>query len=248
MRWAGLLFVAGLLVLASASWFDRTEQVVVDLGSVTSVSVTNDAGPIRIRPASDGVEAGIGAANAVTVVRFDSWLFRGPTTEIVDTSRSGAAVSVECATRLPCRSSVEVYVPDGIDLTVTTDVGLVEVDAFDGRLTIDGSDRGVAVGPVSGSVVIDSPGPVTGFDLRLDELDLRSGLGPVDLVFVTPPDRLGIAGGSGRIDVEVPTNRFVVDVTSESDDVVLDVRVDERSLRSIVIESVGPVSVVAVDR
>jgi hypothetical protein len=60
--------------------------------------------------------------------------------------------------------------------------GFVDVDQFDGKLTVFSSKGGVALGPLSGSVRVVSNGPVTGAGLETDLLDVSSSE-DVDLWF-----------------------------------------------------------------
>ncbi len=229
------------LAFGASGWFDRSAEETVDLGPVRRLVVVNDAGPIRIRANTDDDPAGV-----ATLVHFDSWLVKRPLVEIDVGSFEGQAAAVArvtCQTRFPCRSSVELAVPNGIEIVVVSTQGVVEVGRFDGSLTVYAAGRGAVLGPLKGTVRVVSDGPVQGFNLRVEKISVSVAAGEVDLSFASPPDELDVVAAAEPVSILVPTNRFQLDVSTTSEEVLLDIRTSERSDRTIVVESEGPVSV-----
>ncbi len=157
------------LLLAMFGRFDRSEQETIELGTPSRIIVINNAGPVSIRQ---------GPVSKVT--HRDSWAFSQPMFEI-EVIESDILIRVMCNGRMPCRSSISLEVTGAPDLLVMAD-GFVDVDQFDGKLTVFSSKGGVALGPLSGSVRVVSNGPVTGAGLQTDLLDVSSS-NDVDLWF-----------------------------------------------------------------
>ncbi len=158
-----------VVLLALLGRFNRSQQETIELGTPSRIIVINNAGPITIRQ---------GPVSKVT--HRDSWAFGQPTFEI-EVDESDILIRVMCTSRTPCRSSVSLEVTGAPDLLVMAD-GFVDVDQFDGKLTVFSSKGGVALGPLSGSVRVVSNGPVTGAGLETDLLDVSSSE-DVDLWF-----------------------------------------------------------------
>lgn len=161
--------VLGVLLLAMFGRFDRSEQETIELGTPSRIIVINNAGPVSIRQ---------GPVSKVT--HRDSWAFGQPTFEI-EVRESDILIRVLCNGPMPCRSSISLEVTGSPDLLIMAE-GFVDVDQFDGKLTVFSSKGGVALGPISGSVRVVSNGPVTGAGLMTNLLDVSSS-SDVDLWF-----------------------------------------------------------------
>lgn len=237
----GVPVVVIVLMTAALAWFDRSEVYEIDIGPASRILLVNDAGPIRIRSTPDGsMNAGL--------TRYDSWLLDRPRLEVeTDTTSTSneVAVRITCQRTFGCRSSTELSVPAGIELVVVATAGMVEVDRFDGALTVYASDDGLVLGPVGGSLRIVSAGPVRGNDLVTEEIDLLVADDRVELGFVTAPSAISIEAGVEPVVVALPTDEpYRIDVDTGAGAQRVDVVSDPDAERVVVIRSLGPVSVV----
>ena len=167
----GLAIGVGVVVVTVfvTAWLASTERSAYGFDSVDSVLIVNDGGAVRIRSldsvdaalaadldrtGADGRTGDTGVAGAGVIVQTsDSWLLRTPTFESLQ--RDGQlVVRATCNTRLPCRTTLDVYVPAGIELTVVAASDIVQVDAFDGALLLFAGDEGVVLGSITGSVSV----------------------------------------------------------------------------------------------
>ncbi len=130
---------------------------------------------------------------------------------------------------------VEVAVADGV----------VDVLSFDGDLTVrTTSSDGVILGPVRGSLSIDSSsGPVIGRHLRASELTVEAQDGAVDLMFARAPMALVVTGDDESIRVLVPDLLYRLEIATSSAEVEIDVDRAAGAPRDITISSTGPVTV-----
>lgn len=246
-RWPWFFIVPLVLValaVGMTAWFDRSAVGEDELGAPTRLLVVNDAGPVRVRSALIGSETEDVPPNSVTIRRHDSWLLERPELEIQPqvTPESTAVARVSCSTRFPCRSVVEVFVPDGIDLVVVSTEGLAEVDRFDGSITVYSSGGGAMLGPLRGSARIVSDGPVQGFDLALTDVNVLAADADVDLEFAESPMGLTVEAGIGDVDLVVPRGRFQVEVAPESSAILVEIPTNLVSERVIVIQTEGAVT------
>ena len=251
-----LLIVLGavLLVVAASSWLARSSRSTTSFDAAGTVLIVNDAGPVRVRSLAalgvdvDGVEdasddsgAAAIAARSVVVRSADSWLLRRPVVESLFQD-GGLVVRVTCPGRFPCRSSLEVFVDDGVELTVVAASDMVEVDAFDGALLVVSGDEGVVLGSVSGSVSVVSDGPVRGWTLGPSELTIDVVDDIVDIAYLDAPTVLAVNGGEGKISIEVPGDvDYAVDIEAPTQDVLVDI--DDLSEQRVSVRSNGSVVV-----
>ena len=228
---AGAVGVVVLAILASG-WLTSSARPVEAFGSVRSILVVSDAGPVRVRSLPLVDEATLGEltevlpgvgdepatidTSGVLVRSTQSWLLRRPVTETLE--RDGElVVRVTCQTRLPCRASVEIFVPVGVQLTVVAADSMVEVDSFDGALQVFAGEKGVELGSVTGSAGVVSDGPVRGSTLGPAEMTIQVVDGPVQLTYLDVPDLVAVTAVDAAVDIELPAStEYVVDVPSEN--------------------------------
>lgn len=230
-RWLLAVVVVVALAFGATGWFDRSRSEQLGLEAAGGVVIVNDAGPvtIRSRPA-DG--------SGVVVTHHDSWLWSGPVIE-AQVESDTAVVRVRCRSWTPCRSSVEVSVPDGRSVSVTSLEG-VDVGRFEGALEIFAGDDGVVAGPVLGSLRVLTTGPILANALEATDVDLFSSAG-ITLGFERSPDRLSIVGSTEPITVDLPNQRFRVEIDSP-EPAVVELRTSETSDRRISVRSDGPIT------
>ncbi len=248
-----------LLVLLAAfvafsSLADRSRVGSLDLVSetgsvITRLTVVNDAGPVRIsrfeRQSLDDPlfdENGV-ISDGPQVLHVDSFLVSGPSVES-DVDGSEMVVRVRCETRMPCRSRIEVVVPDGIAVLVVAPNGPVQVDGFVGELSIFSGDGGVVLGPVDGSARVVTQGDVIGSGLDADDIEVASIAGVVDLEFATLPTALTVRGSEEEVLIELPVRRIQIDAQTSAGEPLIDARTTDRGDRKVVVRSDGPISVV----
>lgn len=221
--WILPALVLGSLI-AFLGWFDRSAAESVELGTPSRIIVVSDAGPVRL---STGPTS--------TVTHRDSWVVSQPKFEI---SIDGAAVLIRvvCDTKMPCRSSIDLQVTGTPDVLIVAE-GFVDVDRFEGKLSILSSKDGVALGPISGSVRVVSTESVVGYGLRTDLLDISAN----NDVYLSFGDRY------------VPHRIQVLDTDgdvrpTEDDDVTIGVQSDGEADRSIAIRAGGEVSLLSFEQ
>lgn len=248
-----LLALVGLLVLTvfASVWLGSSSRSVETFDPVGAVFVVSDAGSVRIRSWSaveDSVRAELADTvedrideGGVVVRASDSWLVRRPDFESL---RQGSELVVRsrCDTRFPCRSTLEVFVPDGIELTVVAASDMVQVDSFDGRLLVFAGDEGVVLGSVAGSASVVSRGPVRGSTLGPRELTVDAVDDPVQLTYLDVPDVVAVTAGAGSVTIELPsTAAYAMDIRAV--DASISVDADGDSGRLVSIETEGRVVV-----
>lgn len=205
-----LLCVAFLV----GGWLDRRETTAVELPAAEQILVISDAGPVVVSDADE-----------LSVVRRDSWLVRRPQWDTAQ-SDDGLVLRATCGRFWPCRSALEVGLPDGMAAVIVATGGSVHINGVDGDVTVHAPiDSGaVTLGSLSGSFRVVAEGvPVEGFALGLSELEVRTSTSDVDLEFVTPPDRVRVdaADHSARLllpegiyELLVGTDEFTTDLES----------------------------------
>ena len=245
VRWRrrGIAALGFLLILVlGTTWLGSSRTTVHGVGASQELLVVNDAGPVRVRSlaAYDGDEVDI-ESGGVIVRSSESWLLQGPKVELL-TEGGSSAFRITCPNRLPCRASVEVFVPGGIALSVVAANDIVQVDSFSGAMSIFAGDGGVVLGTVSGSVSIASDGPVRGTSLGPSELTVDVVDDDVLLTYVDAPSVLAIMGGDGDVLVELPPNEdYAVDV--QAGEIELGIESDPTADRLVSVRSTGAVSV-----
>lgn len=254
-----LLIGAGLILVTvlATSWLASSAREVEALGPAASVLVISDAGPVRVRSLASGDEAvaadlaaALADSNDSAVVELGSeiivrstgsWLLRRPVVESL--TRDGElVVRSTCPSVLPCRNSLEVFVPAGVELTVVAGSDHVQVDSFDGALLVLAGDEGVSLGSVSGSVSVVSDGPVEGATLGPTELTIEVVDDPVRLTYLDVPGLLAVTATDAPVTIELPAEMsYAIDV--EADDVTIAVDADDLAEARVSIRSGGPVVV-----
>ena len=234
----------GLIVLLvfGSTWFASDRTGIHHVGVGAEVLIVNDAGPVRVRSLDsyDGEQAG--QMSGGTIVRTsESWLLRGPKIEQL-TEGDSAAFRITCPNRLPCRASVEVFVPSGVALSVVAADDLVQVDAFDGAMSIFAGDGGVVLGTVTGSVSITSDGPVTGTSLGPAQLTVDVVDDDVSLTYLDPPAVLAVQGGEGAVTIDLPpVADYAID--AEGAETVIGIESELTADRLVSVRSAGAVSI-----
>jgi len=236
--------VVGLIVLLvfGTTWLASERSGVHDLGVSAEVLIVSDAGPVRVRSLEsfDGVVEGM-TDGGVVVRSTESWLLRGPKVEQL-TDGAGAAFRITCPNRLPCRASIEVFVPSGVALSIVAADDLVQVDAFDGAMSIFAGDGGVVLGTVTGSVSITSTGPVIGTSLGPAQLTVDVVDNDVLLTYLDAPTVLAVLGGEGDVTIELPPDEdYAIDV--EGAEIVVGIESELTAERLVSVRSGGSVSI-----
>lgn len=255
-----LAAIVGLVVLTvlATGWLSSTARPVETFGAVDSVLLVSDAGPVRVRSMAeidesvraeltaevaeeaDGELAATGGVAGVVVRSNESWLVSRPRLEALE--RDGElVVRVDCPGRFPCRSSVEVFVPDGVALTVVAARDMVEVDSFDGALQVFAGNDGVALGSVTGSASVVSEGPVRGSTLGPAELTIQAVDDPVQLTYLDVPEIVAVMGQDAAVTIGLPASvDYAVEVP---DDATVGVDADSLAERRVLVQSDGRVVV-----
>ncbi len=244
-----LLTLIALLVLGT-TWFASSRQTVETFADADRILLINDAGPVRVRSVAsfDGVpdEGALdeAAVSAGVIVRLSqSWLVRGPLLES-EADGDSLVVRATCQTRFPCRAALEIFVPAGVQLSVVAAGDMVEIDTFDGALSVFAGEGGVALGSVVGSVSIVSDGPVIGGTLGPAELTIEVVDDIVDLSFIDPPMLLSVSAGTRDVRIDLPAAEdYLIDATAP--ELEIGVESNESSERLISVRSDGSVSISA---
>lgn len=171
--WILPVLVLGSLVVLFG-WFDQSKTETVELGTPSRIVIINTAGPVRIYQGETS-----------TIQRRDSWVLSEPTFDVA-IDGGDVLIRVVCNGWTPCRSSIDLQITGAPDVLVVAE-GFVDVESFDGKLTIFSSKDGVALGPVGGSVRVVSTSDVVGYGLRTELLDV-SAVDDVDLTFGNSDD------------------------------------------------------------
>lgn len=200
------LFV-GLLVsvFLVGGWLDRSAEERLGLIDTERLVVISDAGPVVVR-----------AAEIMTLTHQDSWLITEPTLEIVE-GTTETVVRSRCDSSFPCRSTLTVTVPPGVELVVVASNDGAHVETFDGLVTVFSSDEDglVTLGPIAGTArVVATGGRVEGYGLELDELDVEVVDARVRLQFKEAPRGLRVAGGRGSTRVSLPEGDYEIGVST----------------------------------
>lgn len=243
-RGVALVAVVALCVLGS-TWLASSRTGVYDVGATGELLIVNDAGPVRVRSldAYDGAPEDL-AAGGVLVRSAESWLLRGPKIEQL-TEGDASAFRITCPSRLPCRASIEVFVPHGVDLSIVAANDVVQIDSFDGAMSVFAGEGGVTLGSVTGSVSIVSEGPVQGTSLGPSELTVDVVDADVSLTYLEAPTILAVVSGDGDVVIELPMNESYA-LAVEAGESVLGLVSDPSSDRLVSIRSAGSVSIESV--
>lgn len=158
-------------------------------------------------------------------------------------------VTVRCPTDAPadaCRVDYDLVLPDGIDLTVSTGSGVVDVYGLGGDaiVTVGAGDARVrdVVGAVSvvssvGDVVVSGTsgrlqvvadnGNVWATGLRANTVNVMATQGAIDVTCVQLTDSLDAVSQTGSISIELPDQAYDVDVYSEEGETNIGVETSE---------------------
>ncbi len=229
-RWAlgALVFVALVVGLA-----DRSATTVIELGTPQRLIVVNGAGPMEVR-----------AGDVARVEHRDSWIISRP---VVEQAVVGAdvVVRVSCPGRGPCRSSVIVDAPAGVELVVVSS-GVMSVTSFDGSLAILAPSGDVALGPIRGSARVVANDNVTGTAIAATEFDVSTVDGELMLDFAEAPLRTLIVGSTRQIVAAFPDDRtYDVTIEAAGGDAIVDVPEPsgDEEPAIVVARTAGPVTI-----
>ena len=245
-RWRRRMIVVLALAasfVVGSTWFASSTEAVETFPDADRILLINDAGPVRVRSVSsfDGVLDEPVSVAGIIVRASQSWLVRGPRVESV-TEGDSLVVRVTCPSRFPCRAALEIFVPSGVQLSVVAARHMVQVDTFDGALSIFAGEEGVVLGSVAGSVSIVSDGPVSGATLGPAELTIEVVDAPVELTFIDPPMLLSVTAGTRDVFIALPTEEeYLVDATAPSLAIAVDS--NELSERLVSVRAEGSVSI-----
>lgn len=223
-----------------SGWFDQSIEQTLEVDAPTRLVIVSDAGPVGV----SSIEAGQAAA----ITRRDSWLFSEPRFETVE-SVGETVVRVTCPGRFPCRSALHAEVPVGTEVIVVATTGVVDVQSHTGSLTVYSSaSDGVVLGPVGGSArIVSRGGPISGFHLALDDLDVEADQSPVRISFSASPMSVRVSGSEELVQIAVPQRFYRVDIETGSASVEVGVHQSINSDRGIEVVANGPVQVVVSD-
>lgn len=224
-----------VLFWACTAWLDRSQTRTVELSPSSPHRLVSDIGPIQV---SHG--------QFPSLEYRASWLLRGPTESVLDAAGpgDGPGVGLACNTVTPCRASSKLNLPADTDLRIFADDNDVSIDRFDGDLKIEVSGDGeVFLGPISGRAVISTAGGgVFGYGLTVDELEIETTTGEIELRFATRPERLTVRSGSEPVTIELPDGDYAVSVKSGSS-MVIAVGQAESADSEIFVQARGPVRI-----
>ena len=222
-------------------WFDQSLQATLSVDTPTRLVIVSDAGRVEL--------SSIPVGEATIIERRDSWLFSEPRFEMAEADGE-AMVRVSCPGRFPCRSDLRAEVPVGTEVVVVATRGVVDVRGHDGSLSIyTSSTDGVVLGPIAGSArILSSDGPVNGFHLALDDLEVAVQQSSVRVSFARSPSSVVVSGSENLVQIGLPQRFYRVDVETDSASVIVDVNQSINSNRGIDVASKGPVRVVVSDQ
>ena len=221
-------------------WFDQSIEQTLEVDASIRLVIISDAGPVEV----SSIEAG----QPTAVTRNDSWLFSEPQFETME-SAGETVVRVTCPGRFPCRSALRVEVPVGVEVVVVATTGVVDVQNHSGSLLVYSSaSEGVVLGPVGGSArIVSRGGPISGFHLTLDDLELEADQSPVRVSFSKSPTSVRVSGSEELVQIALPQRFYRVDIEAGSASVEVGVNQSINSDRAIEVVSKGPVQVVVSD-
>jgi hypothetical protein len=223
----GLLF--GVLWIVSA------------LGHQTrTVSRSFDAATIR----SLRVDAGTGDVTVIgdretTVdvrLRISSDLFG--TDHSIDRRGGRLVVRTGCPVfwSFHCGFRIEVHVPRGTPVSVTTDNGEVHVAGIAAPVTLTTDNGDVRAADIEGPLRLSTDnGDVVGADLRSPTVTSETDNGDVTLVFGQPPQDVRASSDNGELDLRLPRGTTAYDLSTDTDNGSIDtpIRTDPTSHRRI---------------
>ncbi|MFG3435923.1 DUF4097 family beta strand repeat-containing protein [Nonomuraea sp. NPDC047897] len=202
--------MAGLVAVTSACGVELDPEEVRGTRTFphagAQVTITSAMGGLRVMPGAAGE------------VRVDRWL-RGKAARDDNASwsfdRGGLRLSADCTIVFgDCGARYHVRVPPGV------------------RVVVRGAEDGVVVRDLAQDVEVTSPGPIrvygttgrlrlaggdsliAGDRLRSADVEARTTTGTINLSFATPPDRLEMRSGDGRVTATVPDGPYRVTATS----------------------------------
>lgn len=113
-----------------------------------------------------------------------------------------------------CNISYSLEVPRGIHVDVQSGAGKVTVSGLDGSVEARAGAGGVEATDCRGELsMITGAGGVHATQLASPLVTVESGAGGVHLEFVAAPTRVSVSSGAGSIDIEVPRDGVVYQVS-----------------------------------
>lgn len=217
-------------------WMDRSRVVENEFGTPRRAFVVSDAGPVSVT-----------TGTTVRVTQYDSWLLSQPLIEQgVDDDE--VVLRVSCPGSFPCRSRLSIEVPPGTELVVIATGGPVQLDGFEGDLTVFASGNDINLGPVRGSArIVSDTGDVAGHGMGLGALTVEVDRASMDLEFARAPESVILTAASGVIRLAVPDEGYRLAIRPEENQeerVRTEIEVDERAEETIAIRSEGTIAVV----
>lgn len=235
---AAVVLIASIVL--GSTWFSSSSSEVVAIGANDTLLIVNDAGPVRVR-SLESYDDDAAMVDGGMVRVSQSWLLGAPEIEVLN-GATGSALRATCPSRFPCRVSLEVFVPDGVELSIVAANDQVQIDAFSGAMSVFAGDGGAMLGDVSGSVSVVSAGPVSGASLGPDELTVEVIDSSVSLVYLDAPTVLSVVGGRADVSIELPPRQaFAVAVDAATVDLAIES--DAEAERTVTVQSAGSVSI-----
>lgn len=140
------------------------------------------------------------------------------------------SIQVSCASAdaATCDASLDLRVPEAVELTIETASGDIVVVGMGGDADLTTASGSVEVDGFSADTLLVTAGSglVTGLRLTAEEVVIASSAGPVEVAFEAPPTAVTLDTADGDIAVSLPQADYALDVTSAEGDVSIEGLVD----------------------
>jgi len=193
---------------------DRTEESTVDSTGIRRIAITTDNGDVDVEAGTGDIE--IDALIAEHDEGDGEWTVDSVGDTLVVTGTCNAGWFDRCEV------GFRVTVPAGLDVTVQTDNGDIDLQSLSGSVDLTTNN-----------------GDIDGTRIDAGSVQARSDNGDVDLAFSTAPDSVVASSDNGYVTVEVPRTNddYEVDASSDNGDVQVAVPTDPQARRTINAES-----------
>lgn len=196
----------------------QTSRVVVKLGT----------GDVTLRQ---------GDADTVVIHRTLKWAFSEP--QIHETWTDGVLnINPSCGSvvsTFDCSVSYAILVPSDVIVEVTASTGDIDIDNFQGSLSLSVSTGDITVMNYQGSLsAMASTGDITGADLRSANITASTSMGDVLLRCSEAPSSITAKTTMGDVDITVPSgDAYQVTTSTNTGDETIGVTRDDYSERII---------------
>lgn len=233
------LFVVGMLVqgtfqvITVLAHEERTETETFSAEALTSLTIANSNGRVRIHATAESDEISVRAEIS------DGLRATGE-------SRTVVGDVLELRGTCPgvgsdfCWVNYDVTVPADLPVTVRANSGRVEVSGLAGDLAVNADDGSIILDGVSGSLDVSTDnGRITGLDVRSTEVVADSDNGSVELTFTSAPDAVRATTNNGSVEVVVPDDgtTYRAELQTDNGRETLEVPTDPASSRTLHLET-----------